>query len=151
MSTRRLTRTVAALAAVGVAIAGYLTWVHYAGIEPLCAAGDGCEKVQSSEYAELGGVPVALIGVVGYASILGSLAIPGELGRTVTALLGLIGLGFSAYLTYLEIAEIQAICQWCVASAVVMGAIAALAIVRMVTAPDRPEVPAGLEPPRRAP
>ena len=134
--SRSLTRALAALAGVGLAIAGYLTWVHYAGVEPLCTEGGGCEEVQSSEYAELAGVPVALIGVVGYAAVLGSLAVSGEGGRTLTTLLGLTGFGFSAYLTYVELVEIDAICQWCVASAVVMTAIAVLAAVRMLTAAD---------------
>ena len=132
--TRRLTRAIGALATLGLAIAGYLTWVHYADAEPLCTAG-GCEKVQTSEYAELAGVPVALIGVIGYAAILGSLALGGERGRALTTFLGLAGFGFSAYLTYLELFEIDAVCQWCVASAVVMTAIAVLAAVRMLRAP----------------
>ena len=126
-------RAIAALAVIGLAIAGYLTWAHYAGIEPICASSGGCEKVQSSEYAELAGVPVALIGLVGYASILASLALPGDLGRAVTASLGLVGLGFSGWLTYLELAEIHAICPWCVASAVVMSAIAVAAAARLLS------------------
>lgn len=130
MTARRLARAIAALALGGAAISAYLTWVHYAGIEPVCAGG-GCAQVQSSEYAELASIPVALVGVGGYLAILGSLAARGERGRGATALLGLAGFGFSAYLTYLELFEIEAICPWCVASAVVMTAIAALACVRL--------------------
>lgn len=131
---RTLTLVVAALAVVGLGIAGYLTYVHYSHIEPVCTTG-GCAKVQGSEYADLVGVPVALIGLLGYVGILASLAIPGEAGRTVTALLALVGFGYSAYLTYLELDVIDAICQWCVGSAVVMTAIAAVAVVRMLRAP----------------
>lgn len=116
---------------VGIGVAGYLTYIHYAGIDPVCTTG-GCEKVQSSEYAELAGVPVSLIGLLGYAGILASLLVPGEVGRTATALLALVGFGYSAYLTYLELEVIDAICQWCVASAGVMTAIAGLSVARLI-------------------
>ena len=136
MSPRRLTVAIAVLSAAGLAIAGYLTWVHYSGGEALCLASGGCERVQKSRYAELAGVPVALLGVVGYAGILASLALRRETGRLVTALLAFVGLGFSGYLTYLELFEIDAICQWCVASAVVMTFIAVLAGLRVWRAPS---------------
>jgi uncharacterized membrane protein len=134
MSDRALARAMLALALVGAAIAGYLTWVHYAGIEPLCAGGGGgCERVQTSRYAELGGIPVALLGLAGYLAIAGALAlIPASAARPVVAFLALAGAGFSAYLTYLELFEIDAICQWCVASAIVMGLLAVLAVTRLL-------------------
>jgi uncharacterized membrane protein len=135
MTARRLALVTAGLAVVGAAIAGYLTWVHYADVEPICAGGGGgCEKVQTSSYAELAGVPVAVIGLAGYLAILGSLLVPGEAGRMAGALLALVGFGFSAYLTYLELFEIDAICQWCVASAVVMAALAVVTTARLLTA-----------------
>lgn len=132
MSERRLWWASFGLALLGVAIAGYLTWVHYAGLEPICAgSGEGCERVQSSSYADVAGVPVALLGLLGYLSIAVLLLVPGEPGRFGAALLALIGAGFSVYLTYIEIFEIEAICQWCVASAIVMTALAACAAWRV--------------------
>jgi len=132
MSDRRLRIAVAVLALAGIGVAGYLTWVHYADAEPICAGGGGgCEKVQSSKYAELAGVPVALLGLIGYCAILASLALPGDGGRFVGALLALVGFGFSAWLTYVELFEIDAICQWCVASAVIMTALAVLTSMRV--------------------
>ena len=133
MADRRLSLAIAALAALGLALAGYLTYVHYADIAPVCSGG-GCEKVQSSSYAELAGVPVALIGLVGYLAILGSLMLPGERGLLLGALLALVGFGFSLYLTYLELFEIDAICQWCVASAVLMTLLAGLCVARLLRA-----------------
>lgn len=128
-------RLLLALTLAGVAVAGYLTWVHYAGLEPICAgSGGGCERVQSSSYAELAGVPVAVLGLAGYVAILGSLLVRGEAARLATAALSLAGMGFSAYLTYLELFVIDAICQWCVASAALMTAIAALAVWRVMDA-----------------
>jgi uncharacterized membrane protein len=127
-----MTRLIAGLSVLGTGIAAYLVWVHFAGLEPVCVGGGACERVQSSPYAELAGVPVAVIGLGGYAAILTSLALPGPAGRQVTAFLALAGAGFSAYLTYLEVGVIDAICQWCVASAIVMSAVAVAAVARLV-------------------
>ncbi len=129
----RLRAAMAGLALLGIAIAGYLTWVHYAGLKPVClSGGGGCEKVQSSQYADVAGIPVALLGLTGYVGILGSLWLRGDKGLTLGVLLTLIGLGFSAYLTYLELFTIDAICQWCVASAGVMTILTGLALVRFL-------------------
>jgi uncharacterized membrane protein len=135
---RTLQRTLVVLALVGIGIAGYLTWVHYEGLSPICAIDDGCEKVQSSRYAKVGGVPVPLIGLIGYVAILGSLLVRGELARLATAVMAIGGFAFSVYLTALELFEIHAICQWCVGSAIVMTAIALLATIRALREPDEP-------------
>jgi uncharacterized membrane protein len=130
VTLRRLT---AVLALVGIAIAGYLTWVHYAGLEPVCVGGGGgCERVQSSRWAELAGIPVAVLGLGGYVAILASLLLPEEPGAFVAAFLALVGFGFSCWLTYVEIAKIDAICQWCVASAVIMTALALVGVARVL-------------------
>jgi uncharacterized membrane protein len=126
----RLTVVVAVLSLAGAAISGYLMWVHFAELQPFCVGGGGgCERVQSSPYAKLGSVPVAIVGLAGYLAVLASLALP---ERSVTAFLALVGAGFSAYLTYLELAVIDAVCQWCVASAVIMTALAVASVARLV-------------------
>ena len=92
----------------------------------ICGIGD-CEQVQSSPYSRIGAIPVAAFGVAGYLilmvlSFLGLNPGPGR-SRTVPLLLfagGVVGLVFSAYLTYLEAFVIRAWCQWCVASALIM-------------------------------
>ncbi len=134
MSERRARGTMVALCLAGLGVAAYLTWVHYQDVAPICVTGGGCERVQNSDYAELVGVPVALLGLIGYALILATLLVPGELARLATAGIALSGAGFSAYLTYLELFVIDAICQWCVASAVIMAAIAVLAVMRVLRA-----------------
>jgi uncharacterized membrane protein len=132
---RKLVIAIVAIALLGVAIAGYLVYVHYAGIKPICAAGGGgCEKVQTSDYAKLAGIPVAVLGLAGYLAILASLFVPGDLGRLAGAAIALSGFGFSMYLTYREIFTIKAICQWCVGSAVLMTLLAILTIVRLLKA-----------------
>lgn len=133
MSTRGLRIATAGLALIGLGIAGYLTWVHYEGLQPFCVGGGGgCEKVQSSRWAELAGIPVAVLGLGGYAALLGTLALPEDLGRSAAAFISLVGLGFSAWLTYVELAKIHAICQWCVASAIIMTLLAIVSVIRLL-------------------
>jgi uncharacterized membrane protein len=127
-----VTKAIAGLALLGLAISIYLTYVHYAGIEPVCSSISNCERVQSSEYADLAGIPVAVLGIAGYAAILASLLTRVD----VTALLSYLAVAFSAYLTWAELFKIDAICQWCVASAIVTVAIAVLATLRALRAPQ---------------
>jgi uncharacterized membrane protein len=141
VSDQALRRAGLVLAILGLGIAGYLTYVHYANVDPVCNIAHGCHKVQTSEYAKLAGVPVALLGLLGYAGIFGALLIPGETGRMAAALLSMIGFGFSMYLTYRELFTIDAICQWCVASAVLMTGLAVVCVWRLLRVPAQP-VPA---------
>ena len=132
---RTLHRALIVLTLVGIGIAGYLTYVHYQELDPICSTG-GCERVQSSRYAKVGGVPVPLIGLIGYVAIFVSLMIRGELARLATAAMTIGGFAFSVYLTGLELFEIDAICQWCVGSAIVMTLLAILATIRALRADD---------------
>jgi uncharacterized membrane protein len=92
-------------------------------------------------------VPVALLGLIGYAAILAALLAPGEAALTAAAGAALVGWGFSAYLTYREVFTIDAICIWCVASAILMTALAALTVARLLVADASPPS----VPPRSAP
>ena len=106
---------------------------HYADAQTVCPGGSGsCERVQGSEYADLAGVAAALVGLLGYASPLVAFPFKGDRARMAAAFLGLGGLGFSIYLTYIELFVIDAICQWCVASALVTTELAAIALGRYV-------------------
>lgn len=140
MRDRRLHRAALAIAALGVAVAGYLTYVHYAGLKPFCAGGGGgCERVQSSSYASLSAIPVAVLGLAGYVAITIALLVAGERARLAAAALAVSGFGFSAYLTYLELFVVRAICQWCVASAVLLTVLAVLTGWRLLLIDDRPD------------
>jgi uncharacterized membrane protein len=133
MSARTLRITMIALAVIGLAVASYLTYVHYAGIKPACTAGESCTKVQTSEYSKLAGVPVALIGLLGYIAILGSLLVgETETSRFATVAFTVVGFGFSAYLTYRELFSIHAICEWCVSSAVIVTILMCLSVWRFL-------------------
>jgi uncharacterized membrane protein len=126
------------LAVVGLGVAIYLTYIHYAGIKPVCTAGTSCLRVQSSVWSKLAGVPVALMGLIGYVGILASLVAPDrEETRQVTLVLTLIGFGFSGYLTYRELFSIHAICEWCASSAVILTVLTICAAIRYVIG-DRP-------------
>ena len=126
----RLPLAVVVLCVLGIGDAGYLTYVHYSGAKALCTFG-GCETVQTSRWATVHGLPVAIAGLIGYVSILLSLAIRRELARAAAFGIALIGFGFSLYLTYRELFTIKAICQWCVASAVFMTALTVLTAIRL--------------------
>ena len=82
-------------------------------------------------------MPVALLGLQGYVAILGWLVKDTETTRAITVLLAVCGLAFSAWLTYVEIWELEAICIWCVGSAVCMTLLAGLATTRLLRAPAR--------------
>jgi uncharacterized membrane protein len=132
---RRLRLAAIVLALVGLGIASYLTYVHYEDIHPVCGLGGDCVKVQTSEWSKLAGIPVAVLGLVAYATILVSLLVPGEEALIAGALTALVGFGFSAYLTYRELFTIDAICPWCVASAIVMTLLAIATTARLLLSP----------------
>ncbi len=134
MSARALRTTLIVLATIGLGWATYLTYVHYSGAAPVCSLkGNPCAAVQKSAYSELAGIPVALIGAVGYLLILGSLLISdGEQARFATAALTLGGFAFSLYLTYREIFTLHKICEDCVASAVIMTILMCLSVWRFL-------------------
>ncbi len=146
MSAQALRKTIIVLTVLGVGIAGYTTYLHYSGATPLCSIkGNPCSQVQKSVYSEIAGVPVALMGLIGYVLILGSLLAPdGERTRFATAVLTLGGFGISAYLTYRELFSLHKICEWCVASAVIMTLIMCLSIWRFLRS-EIPRVAVGVQ------
>ncbi len=132
MPAERNLRIVAAvLALIGIGVATYIAIAEGNGGAPKClAGGTGCETVAQSHYAHLAGINVAAIGIAGYVVLLAAALVPGDPGRFGGFLAALVGFGFSLYLTYLELFVIDAICQWCVASAVVMALSLAVAAAR---------------------
>jgi uncharacterized membrane protein len=126
----RLQWAIVPVALAGMGISAYLTYIHYSGVPVYCRGAGGCHLVQSSEYATLMGAPVALFGFVLYTAILGAafagIRASGWLADAAPALIfgmALSGVGYSGYLTWLEVYRIYAICTWCVASACLLAAI----------------------------
>jgi uncharacterized membrane protein len=139
MNVAVLRRAMIGLTVLGIALAAYLTYVHYSGTKPACTAGQSCIKVQTSQWSRLGGVPVALIGLIGYVFILGSLLVRDrEESRLATLGLTFIGFGFSAYLTYRELFSIHAVCEECATSAVFLTILLIGAIALYLSAPPAP-------------
>lgn len=135
LSAFRLRMAIGVLALLGLLVAFYLALYETRLSESLICPDAGCEQVNRSDYVNMFGIPIAVIGVGGYGLILAITL--GYINRRQMAglpvglvLLGLSGLGFlfSLFLTYLEFFEIRAICTWCMISAGLMTAIFALAI-----------------------
>ena len=126
---------IAVLALAGLLVSLYLL-LHQVGLVGQLACGTGaCEQVQASRYAWMLGVPVSAVGVAGYLAIL-VVALAGiqrwadRAGPTrLLVLLSLGGVTFTAYLKYLEIFRIHAICRWCVASTVIIVAILVMSLI----------------------
>lgn len=122
----------AAVSVLGLALAVYLTVVRFSGGDLACVVGGGCEVVQNSEYATLLGIPVPVLGIVGYAGFLVSAAIAGPPGRALGLFNGLVAAAFSGWLTYVEAFILRAWCTWCVASAVLVSIATVIAVARVV-------------------
>ena len=126
----RQRQTIALLALVGFFVALYL-WLHALGVGgPLKCGTGGCDTVQTSRWAVLLGLPVAFYGVVGYVAIfvvaIAALRPAALLQRGWSLLLLALASGgmlFTAYLTYIELFVIHAICRWCVGSAAIITVI----------------------------
>jgi uncharacterized membrane protein len=126
------------LSGIGLVDSLYLTWVKLSNAYAFCGPIGDCESVNSSKYAEIAGIPIALLGAIAYLAIMFLLLFEtrngfwAEYSPMVVFGLSLAGVLYSAYLTYLEIAVIRAICPYCVVSAIVLVLLLALATVRLV-------------------
>ncbi len=137
MNARRSAAVAAGFAVVGLLIAGYLSWTRLSGGLPVCGPLHGCETVALSPYSEIFGIPVAFLGVA-FSLVLVGLSLAWWRSQDRRALLALYGLGllgviFVAYLTYLELFVIGAVCVWCASYAITILAgwlIAAVAVRR---------------------
>jgi uncharacterized membrane protein len=129
-AVRRMLPLCAVLTVAGIGVATYLTTVHYAGQPIVCSNIGDCERVNSSSYSKLAGLPVALLGGLAYATMLG--LIGGAWVRREAMLLAaawgvaLFSFAFSMYLTYVEVWVLDAICIYCVASASIITALLVL-------------------------
>jgi uncharacterized membrane protein len=137
-SERVLRVALGVVAVLGLAVSGYLTVVRAEGDSPTCVIGGGCGTVQNSEYSELAGIPVAWLGLAAYAGLLLAALLPGPLGRALGLFTAVVSFGFSAWLTYAEIVLIEAICAWCVTSAILVTLALIIAILRAASPSPTP-------------
>ncbi len=126
MSDRSLRIAAGLVALAGIAVAGYLTWVHFDETALVCVEGGGCETVQESEYAEIAGIPVALLGLGAYVVLFGLILWDSATSRLVAAAMAFVGLLFSVYLLALQLFVIDAVCVWCLANDVVIAPLLAV-------------------------
>jgi len=118
-----------AMAVAGMGVAAYLTYTHYADKLVACGGLGRCETVQQSEYATLAGVPVALLGGLAAAALLaialgrlGGLSLAVEWASLAALGLTTVSVAFAAYLTYVELFVLEAICIYCLALASIFTA-----------------------------
>lgn len=128
-----LRRAIAFVAALGIGVATYIAIAESGGGSPVClAGGQGCATVAKSSYSHVAGVNIAIFGIVGYCLLLASAFFADDLARFGGFLVALGGFGYSIFLTYIELFKIEAVCQWCVASALLMTIIFLLSATRLI-------------------
>lgn len=130
------------LSLLGLGVSIYLAYVEISHIEAVCGPVGNCNIVQTSPYAQIIGIPIAVLGLFNYVAIIVLWTIQkytdGPLANlSVLALVGLtiFGTGFSIYLTLLEIFVIHAICAWCLSSAVIATLLMLLTVLPITSKP----------------
>jgi uncharacterized membrane protein len=137
-----LYRAMLALSIIGLLVAVYMTVYKWTNNNAMCLGSGDCDTVNASKYAEVNGIPVALIGVAGYAAILAVLFFESrtdffaENSALLTFGLSLTGFLFTLWLIYVEIFLIKALCPFCLASQTVMTIIFILTIIRLARQPQ---------------
>jgi uncharacterized membrane protein len=136
---KRLTPLISLLAVIGLLVSVYMTIYKITSNDKMCLGSGDCSTVNASRYADINGIPVAFIGVIGYAAILGIGWLEKrndffqENGSLILFGVSLIGFLFTLWLIYVEIALIQALCPFCLASQITMTLIFILSVVRVTT------------------
>lgn len=138
---KRYKQIITALAIIGLLVSIYMTIYKLTDNDVMCIGSGGCSVVNSSRYSEVSGIPVAVLGVFGYAAILALLFLENRPGffqeNGVMMLFGvtLTGFLFTLYLIYVEVALIKAYCPFCLTSQAVMTVIFILSVIRLVRQP----------------
>ncbi len=137
-----LYRTSIALVVLGIAVSIYMTIYKLTDNNSMCLGSGDCSVVNASRYSEVNGIPVAVIGVIGYVAILAALLLETrsrffrENGTMLTFGMSLTGFIFTVWLIYVEIALIKALCPFCITSQVTMTILFILAIIRLIRQPQ---------------
>ena len=135
MSDRVLRTMLVVLSVAGAAVSAYVLVARWTSTGLLCSTG-GCETVQSSEYAELLGVPVAGLGLVGYLLIGAASLAPRPVCAHRHGVARVGAAAFGGYLLVIQLVVIDAVCDWCLVSDAITSAIAVIAVARLVGADD---------------
>ena len=136
-----LYRVSIALAILGMLVSIYMTIFKLTDNASMCLGNGGCSVVNSSVYAEVSGIPVAVIGVGGYLAILLILLFENrnkffkQNASIIVFGLALVGFLFTLYLIYVELVLIHALCPFCVTSQITMTILFILSVTRLVRQP----------------
>jgi len=137
----KITIALVALAIIGLLVSIYMTIYKITSNDSMCIGSKDCSVVNQSRYSEISGIPVAVMGVLGYAVILAVLLLernPGFFKQNGTMLLfglSLTGFLFTLYLIFLETTLIKAYCPFCITSQAAMTIIFILSVIRVVRQP----------------
>lgn len=116
----KLIYTITGIALIGFLDAVYLTVSHYTG-HIACSVISGCQEVLVSQYSEIFGIPLALLGAIYYLFILFNSLLyidnQNKWSKMILSYLPVVGFLFSLYLLYLMFFVIDALCQYCLISA----------------------------------
>jgi uncharacterized membrane protein len=138
MSERTLRAAIAGLALAGAAVAAYLVYARYTGTQLACTTG-GCETVQHSKYAKAAGIPVAVLGLAAYLAVFLTALSARLEAAALGAAIVLGGLAFGIYLIVIQVAVIDAICQWCLISDGILAVLAVASAERLRQAAGTPQ------------
>ena len=139
--SKRLQQITIVLAIIGLFVSIYMTIYKVTSNEAMCIGSSGCSEVNASRYSEINGIPVAVLGVIGYSVILAILFLEQRLaffrdnGSMIFFGVSLMGFLFTLYLIYLEIALIKAYCPFCLTSQAVMIVIFIISVIRLARQP----------------
>ncbi|MBV6394685.1 MAG: Vitamin K epoxide reductase [Anaerolineales bacterium] len=137
-----LNKALLVLVVIGLLVSIYMTIYKLTDNDAMCVGSGDCKTVNASRFSEINGIPVALVGVGGYAAILAMLLFEkrNELLRKNAYLVlfgfSLLGFLFTLYLVYIEVAVLKAYCPFCIASQATMTLIFILSVIRLVREPQ---------------
>jgi uncharacterized membrane protein len=137
-----LYRASIALAVLGLLVSVYMTIYKVTSNDSMCLGSGDCHTVNASRYSEVNGIPVAVIGILGYAAILAVLfyeprsQFVRQNGTLMIFGMALTGFIFTVWLVYVEIALIKALCPFCVTSQVTMTLLFIIAVIRLIRQPQ---------------
>jgi uncharacterized membrane protein len=137
-----LYRLSVALTVVGLLVSIYMSIYKFTSNNAMCLGSGDCSTVNASRYSEVNGIPVAVLGVIGYAAILAVHIMETRRGyfkQNGTLLIfgmALTGFIFTLWLIYIEVALIKALCPFCITSQVAMTIVFILAVIRLVRQPQ---------------
>ena len=137
-----LYKTLVVLVVIGIIVSIYMTIYKLTNNDSMCLGSGDCSTVNASRYSEIYGIPVALVGVIGYGAILVMLLLENrnnflrQNGMLFIFGFSLTGFLFTLYLIYIEFSILKAVCPFCLASQVAMTIIFILSTIRLVRQPQ---------------